>query len=238
VVALKVLSPQGGPVDALLNEARAAAALNHPNVCTLHSIDTRYGVEMIVMEYVDGRSLAAILEAGPVSAERAAAIGAQVANAMSAAHAAGIVHGDLKPANLIITDDGQVKVMDFGMARRIAPDRWHAETLDTSLGEGSGLSGTPGYMSPEVSRGETAGPASDVFALGLIMAEMLTGEPIIRGRNIFEVLRFIDKFEPADLANRFVDPFGELFRESLQNDPASRTISMDQIRQRLSHSLK
>ncbi len=130
-VALKVLRENfvGQKQESLLGEARAAAALSHPNVCTVHAIDTSNGAEMIVMEYVEGRPLSDWLKSGPLPADQVIPITRQIAAGMSAAHSAGVVHGDLKPANLMVNNEGAVKVMDFGLARQIVSDRWHADTM-------------------------------------------------------------------------------------------------------------
>ena len=152
---------------------------------------------------------------------------------MSAAHSAGVVHGDLKPANLMVNNEGAVKVMDFGLARQIVSDRWHADTMVPTGVTGSGLSGTPGYMSPEVSRGALPTPASDVFALGLIIYEMLKGQPVVTGNNIFEVLRSIDRFESSQIVSEVSRPFADILSEALANRPEQRTITMGEIASRL-----
>src|SRR5262249_29233972 len=148
-VALKVLRP-GGPVPAaaLLAEARAAAAVSHPNVCVIHAVDSSLGAPMIVMEYVAGRPLAQFLEEGPLATKQAAAPVRQVARGMAAAHAQGVVHGDLKPANVLVTPAGTVKVVDFGMARRSASPPQGDETALWESSPAVGISGTPAYMAP------------------------------------------------------------------------------------------
>ena len=153
----------------LLDEARAAAALNHPNVCTVFAVDDSDGVSMIVMEHVEGQPLKKMLEAGKLPLEEAKRIARQIALGMAAAHANQIVHGDLKPANIMVTADGLAKIMDFGLAHRDPAGSPTAETGTWETADPAGLSGTPDYMSPEQARGEPATSQSDVFALGLVI---------------------------------------------------------------------
>jgi eukaryotic-like serine/threonine-protein kinase len=231
-VAIKVLRPAaGGAHDAVLREARAAAALVHANVCTLFAVDGSEGVSMLVMEYLDGRPLARLLEAGPLAPAEAAALGRQVAQGMAAAHAHGIVHGDLKPANVLVTHDGIAKVMDFGLARRVpkADAEATADWQPEAVASATGLSGTPGYMAPEQVRGEPATAASDVFALGLVLYEMATGRRAVAGGNLLEVLRRVEQVDPQRYAAEVPEPFAAVLRQALVNDPGRRTITMAAI---------
>ena len=232
-VALKVIRA-GSPVapEALLTEARAAAALNHPNVCIIHAVDSSLGVPMIVMEYVDGQPLSRILDA-PLEPKQASLLGRQIALGMAAAHAHGVVHGDLKPANILVTAAGMAKIVDFGMARRrVAPPDgdqtgiWHP----TPSG---GISGTPAYMAPEQARGHAAMPASDLFSFGLILFEMATGRRARADGDILQLLRAIDREDPTEYAAQAPEPFGGILRQVLAIDPAERRISMAQIAERL-----
>ncbi len=192
-VALKVLKGRGDrALDGALAEARAVAALNHPNVCTVYTVDDSEGVPFIAMEYLSGRPLAKLLEQGPLDPERVRDWTRQIATGMAAAHAAGVVHGDLKPANIVMTEEGMAKILDFGLARpklsASPPAALEDPEATISLGSGgeAGISGTPAYMSPEHTRGQPTTPASDVFALGAIVFEMLSGEKAFVGRNIVE----------------------------------------------------
>src|SRR5262249_14709911 len=152
-----------------LTEARAAAALNHPNVCTVFAVDDSEGVPIIIMEFLTGRPLSKILEDGALPPAQVAGLGRQLALGMAAAHKVGITHGDLKPANVMLTGEGVVKITDFGLARRAArPEDREATQVWTADGTGQ-IAGTPGYMSPEQSRGYPATPASDVFSFALVL---------------------------------------------------------------------
>jgi serine/threonine protein kinase len=228
-VAVKVFKAGSpSPPQAVLAEARAAAALNHPNVCTIFAADDGEGVPMITMEYVDGQSLSALIQERRPSAEQVAALGRQIAQGMAAAHALGIIHGDLKPANLLVTRSGVVKITDFGLARRAAPPT-SQETQEWSSSEGSGIAGTPSYMSPEQSRGDPLTPKSDVFSLGAILYEMLTGKMAFTGTNVLQVLHQIRHADPARYAAEVPEPFAGILRGSLIGDAQERALTMERI---------
>jgi len=229
-VALKIFRP--GPSGAsrrMLDEARAAAALNHPNVCTLFSVDDTDGISMIVMEHVEGQSLKRLLEAGRLSQEEAKNITRQIALGMANAHAHKIVHGDLKPANIMITTDSLAKIMDFGLAHREPFSSPTAETGSWETADPSGLSGTPEYMSPEQARSEPVSWQSDVFALALVLYEMLTGQKAIRGGSLLSVLRQIDTLDAARYAEGMPEPFATILSRALVTNPQKRDISMSDI---------
>jgi serine/threonine-protein kinase len=231
-VALKVLRPGNVARDRLLAEARAAAALNHPNVCTIHAVDDSNGAPMIVMEYVAGETVENRIKLGALAPDMVAALGRQIAGGMAAAHAAGIVHGDLKPANLMITPSGTIKIMDFGLARRFSnSDR--DKTVEWTASTNTNLSGTPGYMAPEQIEGLPVSAASDVFAFGLIAYEMLTGKPAVSGTTIPEVFRRIEQFDAVELVAGLPEPFLGILRESLVRQRMDRQITMAQIADRL-----
>jgi serine/threonine protein kinase len=237
-VALKVIHA-GGPLapEVLLTEARAAAALTHPNVCIIHSVDSSLGPPMIVMEYVDGEPLSRRLQEASLPPEQAKLFGRQIALGMAAAHAQGVVHGDLKPANILITPAGMAKIVDFGMARRDAGTRSGDETGIWNPTPSSGISGTPAYMAPEQAQGQPPTQASDVFSLGLILYEMVTGRRARPEGNILQLLRLIDQENPAQYTRQTAEPFAGILQQALAIDPAQRRISMAQIADRLAEQL-
>ena len=229
-VALKIFRPRaGGSPRQWLEEARSAAALNHPNVCTVYAVDDSDGVSMIVMEHVEGRPLRKVVEGGRLQLEEVKSIARQIALGMSNAHTHKIVHGDLKPANIMLTGDGVVKIMDFGLAHRETRAGSTAETGSWETASSTGLSGTPDYMSPEQARSQPATSQSDVFALGLMIYELLTGEKAIRGGNLLAVLREIDTLDANRYAEGMPEPLSTILRRSLATDARKRDITMSEI---------
>ena len=218
--------------SAALAEARAATALNHPNLCTIYAVDDTAGVPIISMEYIAGLSLTKIGRDGPLPIDSLVSIARQIAAGMAAAHGAGIVHGDLKPENVMVAEGGLVKVLDFGLARRLRrgqPIRTD-ETAELGLAEtGDGLFGTPRYLSPEQARGEPATLASDVFALGVILYELATSRAAFQAENLFQVLDQIRTVNPDTMASETPEPFASLLRQLLIANPDQRTITMKDV---------
>ncbi len=193
-VALKFLSPHilGDQHDRarFVHEAKAAAALNHPNVCTIHEIDEADDQVFIAMEFVDGENLRTRLRVGPLEVNDALDIAAQIAEGLSAAHRKGIVHRDIKPANVVVTPDNLVKIMDFGLARRSG---------GAQLTRAGTTMGTVAYMSPEQARGHAVDHHTDLWSLGVVLYEMVAGRRPFRGDHdqavIYSILN--DEPEPA-----------------------------------------
>jgi len=188
---------------------------------------------MIVMEYLDGRPLSKLLADGPLPAARATIVTREIALGMAAAHVQGIVHGDLKPANVMLTEAGIAKILDFGLARRDHRPSAAEATVDWDAADHGSLSGTPSYMAPEQARGQSATPASDVFALGLMLYEMLQGRKAIPGANVLEVLHQVEQIEADRLAAEVAEPFRSILRQALVTEPQRRDITMAQIAERL-----
>jgi predicted Ser/Thr protein kinase len=157
-----------------IQEARAASALNHPHIVTIHDIDEDNGTTFIAMELVDGTRLDTLIAGGPLPVARALEVASQIASALDAAHGSGIVHRDIKPANILITRDGRAKVLDFGLAKLV--ERGETEDTMTGLDTRPGLiMGTAAYMSPEQAEGRPVTARSDIFSLGAVLYEMLSG---------------------------------------------------------------
>lgn len=229
IVALKVLKSAAGNAPHLgLAEARAAAALNHPNVCTIYAVEHAQGAALIAMEYLAGQSLARRLEGGRLSDGRVADLARQLAAGMAAAHAKGVIHGDLKPANVFVSDDGPLKILDFGLAQRQQSTRDLDATLDLLDHRGS-ISGTPAYLAPEQTQGQGATPATDVFAWGAILYEMLTGRQAFAGENVLQVLARIRAVDAAALAAELPHAFQSVARRALQRHPAERRVTMAEL---------
>jgi serine/threonine protein kinase len=235
LVAVKVFKSGSAPSSpAILAEARAAAALNHPNVCTIYAVDDSEGVPLIVMEYVDGQPLSVLLQAGALAADRVANLGCQIARGMASAHGLGIVHGDLKPANLLVTRSGVVKITDFGLSRRTPLPLQSDKTLEWVPDEEGKIAGTPAYMSPEQSRGEPATPPSDVFSLAAVLYEMLIGRPPFTGENVLQVLDQIRNVSPDRYVAEVPEPFRDILRGSFVGQARDRPITMERIAEMLS----
>jgi eukaryotic-like serine/threonine-protein kinase len=181
-VALKIPRPDASPsidrLELFAREARAVAALNHPNIVHVYSVEEADGLIFMTMELVHGRSLHEILGArSPLALARVVAIGSQIAEALASAHAAGVLHRDLKPANVMITEQDRVKILDFGLAKLFKPESLRgpdAETQAREISSSGTAVGTVGYMSPEQALGKAVDARTDVFALGVILYEMAT----------------------------------------------------------------
>jgi len=189
-VAIKVLEPRpgiGASRSELLREARAVSALNHPNICTVYEVREEGATAFIVMELVEGRQLAKMIPAGGLPAETVVRYGTQIAEALGHAHDRGVVHRDLKTANVVVSADGRPKVLDFGLARRIDAELPDARTQTSPSDPNPVAGGTLAYMAPEVLLGQQANAGSDVWSLGVLLYEMATGDLPFKGRNQFEL---------------------------------------------------
>ena len=236
-VAIKVLPPVAAD-DAerrrrFLREARAASALNHPNIVTIHDVVSEDGRDSIVMEYVEGKTLADAIGRKGLPLRDALHYAIQVADALAAAHAAGIVHRDLKPGNIMLTGPasghpGLVKLLDFGLARRVELEAGHDTTLTMTM-EGAIL-GTPAYMSPEQAQGKPADARSDVFSFGSVLYQMVTGRRAFEKDSHVSTLAAVVQEEPRPLPLSMPRDLERVVTRCLRKDPERRFQHMADVR--------
>ena len=232
IVAVKVLRPDVAAdpdrIERFEREARAASALNHPNIVTIYDVGVGGGMSYIAMEWVDGSALRDLVaRAKPQAIPTVVSIGAQIADGLGVAHAAGIVHRDLKPENVMVTADGLVKILDFGLAKLVAPGDGAMSQLATESGgtAAGALLGTVGYMSPEQATGRIVDHRSDQFALGVILYELATGVRAFKRDSAAQTLAAIIEDEPEPLEVRNPQVPSQLSRtiaRCLSKKPADR----------------
>ncbi len=229
-VAIKVLAPQFARdpsfVERFRREAQAAARLNHPNIVNVYDTGVDGDTNYIVMEYVEGRTLAEYLAGGgKLAPTKAAEIGEKVAEALAAAHAQGVIHRDIKPANIMVTRDGRVKVMDFGIARLVAgPD---------TVEQTAAVLGTAAYLSPEQAQGQTVDARSDLYSLGIVLFEMVTGKPPFTGDSAMAVAyKHVQEtpLPPSSLNGDVTPRFDAVVMRALAKNPANRYQSAAEFR--------
>ena len=213
-VAIKFSSAEFS--DRFQREAQAIAALNHPNICTLFDVGPNY----LVMELIEGPTLADRIQEGAIPLDEALNIARQIADALDAAHEKGIVHRDLKPANIKMRPDGSVKVLDFGLAKAASEEAPVTADSPTLLSVSGMILGTAGYMSPEQAKGKTVDKRADIFAFGVVVYEMVTGDQLFRGETISESLASVIKDEPD--WTKAPARAQRLLRKCLAKDPKKR----------------
>ena len=239
-VALKTLSPvfQGDEefLKRFRNEARAAAALNHPHVATVYSVEEANGHTFIAMEYIEGKTLQDLIPDGGVDVETFVTWFVPVARALEHAHSRGVIHRDIKPGNIMVTNDGIVKILDFGLAYFGRPVDRAADSLVTDLTQPGQILGTPAYMSPEQAEGKEVDHRSDIFSLGVVMYEAITGEKPFRGETNAEVVnKLITSDAPSLTASRPDTPseISKVVTRCLKKRRRDRPRSMTDIRDAL-----
>jgi eukaryotic-like serine/threonine-protein kinase len=242
-VAVKVL-PVGLVHDSerlarFQREARMLAALNHPNIATIHGLEQSGSMHYLVMELVPGETLAQRIRKGAVPIQEALKVAGQITEALEAAHEKGIVHRDLKPANVKVTPEGRVKVLDFGLAKAFSGDGDVDLSHAPTLSEEGRILGTPAYMSPEQARGKTIDKRTDIWSFGCVLFEMLSGGPVFKGDTISDTIAAILEREPA--WDRLPDPTPQsvrhLLRRSLEKDPKRRLRDIGDARTELEDAL-
>jgi serine/threonine protein kinase len=217
-------------------EARLLASLNHPHIAAIHGLEVAGGRHFLVMELVDGETLADRIARGGMPVNEALGIAVQIAEALEAAHEKGIVHRDLKPANVKITSSGSVKVLDFGLAKTFAENgsaaTANSPTISLAATNAGVILGTASYMSPEQAKGQNTDKRTDIFAFGSVLYEMLTGRQLFPGETVSEVLARVIEREPdwtrlpADLHPRVT----ELIQRCLRKDPRQRWQDVGDVR--------
>ena len=235
-VALKVL-PENIAANAerlmrFEREAQAASALNHPNILTIHEFSSEKGRHYLATEFIDGETLRAMIKNGPLTMSKTLDIASQVAFALSAAHATGITHRDIKPENIMIRRDGIVKVLDFGLAKLTEISDQNSENSTLAKTMPGVLMGTAAYMSPEQSRGQEQDARTDIWSLGVVMYEMLSGRQPFIGNSIHHTIVTLQEDDPAPLPG-FVTDFSSgienVIRKSLEKSVDRRYQTADEM---------
>jgi eukaryotic-like serine/threonine-protein kinase len=219
-----------------IQEAKAASALNHPNIVHLYDVDEQDGINFMAMEYVTGKTLGELIPQGGMGLDEALKYALQVADALTAAHKAGIVHRDLKPANVMVDADGRLRVLDFGLAKLLltAGDVDTTETVaagDSPMTVEGTILGTASYMSPEQAEGRQVDARSDIFTFGAVLYEMLNGCRAFRGDSMMSTLAAIIRAEPEELSEDVPLKLRRLVEQYLHKDPDRRCQHMSDVRQ-------
>src|ERR1700675_2464599 len=238
----KVLPPELTVKEANLKrferEARLASSLDHPNICTIFDMDEADGLHFITMQYVEGRNVRQLVNGRPLELESTLRIAIQVADALVAAHARGIIHRDIKSGNIMVADSGQVKILDFGLAKLL--DESEAATSgihQTELTEIGVPYGTATYAAPEQARGDKVDARCDIFSTGVLLYEMLTGTWPFRGKSTIDVRHAViyDQPKPLAAARPGATPtrLQQILDKAMQKDPRDRYQKIDELRDEL-----
>jgi len=245
-VVVKVLPPELTIKEANLKrferEARLASSLDHPNICTIFDMDEADGLHFITMQFVEGRNVRQLVNGRPLEMESALRIAIQVADALSAAHARGIIHRDIKSGNIMVTDSGQVKILDFGLAKLMDETEATASGIhQTELTEIGVPYGTATYAAPEQARGDKVDARADIFSTGVLLYEMLTGTWPFRGKSTIDVRHAVIYDQPKPLATARPGPtparLQQILDKAMQKDPRDRFQKIGELRDELRHVL-
>jgi eukaryotic-like serine/threonine-protein kinase len=235
-VALKFLEtlPTGSSAshERALQEARAISALNHPNICTVYEVGEVEGRPYIAMEYVEGRPLSVEIPSTGLALDQVERYGLQLADALQHAHSRGVIHRDLKAANVMVTPSGRLKVLDFGISQRFEPGRMSDGTtvLDQSWDSQHTFTGTLPYIAPEILKGQEADARSDIWSLGVLLYEMAAGQRPFRGNTAFELSAAILRERAPEISPPLPPVLNSVIEKSLDKDPGQRYQSAGEVR--------
>jgi serine/threonine protein kinase len=233
-IAIKVVGKESGAPatdrQRIIEEARAASALSHPHICTVYETGDIDGQAYIAMEYVEGRPLSESIPPGGLAIEAVVRYGIQVADALAHAHRRGVIHRDLKTANVVLSSDGRAKVLDFGLARRIPPDVHTTVTRSSDGITPTSLVGTLAYMAPEILLGEAADECSDIWGLGVLLFEMAAGELPFKGRNEFDLTASILRAPAQPLPSGVPAMVRAIIQRCLAKEPIQRYQHAGEVR--------
>ncbi|MGB7730981.1 MAG: protein kinase [Candidatus Acidiferrum sp.] len=235
IVALKFLLEQTGADpqarERLRSEARTASSLNHPNICAIFEVGEQSGEVFIAMEYVEGKPLSKLIRSEGLPIETIIRYGLQIASALEHAHHHGIIHRDLKPLNVIVTPQGDAKILDFGLARQSDPTEFDRQTLETvATAAGTGLAGTFPYMAPEQFEGDSASARTDIWSLGIVLYEMAAGSRPFHGENLYRLCTSIVRDAPPSLPPHTPPGLASVIYRCLEKEPARRYHSAGEVR--------
>jgi serine/threonine-protein kinase len=233
-VAIKLVDPRRQRPQELVREARLAASLDHPSICTIHGVDYLGEEPLLVMEHVKGIPLSKVIRGRrSISATTALDFARQIISAVSHAHDHGVIHGDLKSSNVMVGPDGHVTILDFGLAVRRDAEVCIGETASTRLSPSSGAAGTVPYMAPEIIRGQLPSVQSDIWALGVLLFEMLAGRRPFAGGTPYELASNILVNQRSRTESLIQGPIREVIDRCLSVDPAGRYQSARELAQAL-----